>query len=252
MLVLVHAPVRVTRVRPRASTWSVVVQESLARQEDRHPPHGTYLAEHDARRGQEAVARCWVLDVAGDAGAADAPVASDQEAGGCRPDEARDRRCSTRCTNSGRGRREAVDPAGAAAQVDAADGAVHGAQRAAVLRAAQGLQPALPVVSTWTWSRRASCRHLSATTATGSSLGPTTCPVRAYPAEPSSRRRSQGEADERRPLHRGRHAGCAWASLKSFKKKDDDQEPPDDPGNPTVDFHGEKRTNETHESTRPS
>jgi transposase len=42
----------------------------------------------------------------------------------------------------------------------------------------------------------------------------------------------------------------SWASLKSFKKKDDDdQSPPDDPGNPTVDFHGEKRSNETHEST---
>jgi transposase len=42
----------------------------------------------------------------------------------------------------------------------------------------------------------------------------------------------------------------AWASLKSFKKKDDDDTtPPDDPGNPTVDFHGEKRGNDTHEST---
>jgi transposase len=43
----------------------------------------------------------------------------------------------------------------------------------------------------------------------------------------------------------------AAASLKSFKKKDDDDDtkPPDDPGNPSVDFHGEKRTNETHEST---
>ncbi len=42
----------------------------------------------------------------------------------------------------------------------------------------------------------------------------------------------------------------AAASLKSFKKKDDDDTtPPDDPGNPSVDFHGEKRTNETHEST---
>jgi transposase len=42
----------------------------------------------------------------------------------------------------------------------------------------------------------------------------------------------------------------AWASLKSFKAKGkDDQEPPDDPGNPTVNFHGEKRTNDTHEST---
>jgi transposase len=44
----------------------------------------------------------------------------------------------------------------------------------------------------------------------------------------------------------------AWASLKSFKKKGsskDDGTPPDDPGNPSVDFHGEKRSNETHEST---
>jgi transposase len=41
----------------------------------------------------------------------------------------------------------------------------------------------------------------------------------------------------------------AAASLKSFKKKDDDDmTPPDDPGNPTVDFRGEKRSNETHES----
>ena len=27
------------------------------------------------------------------------------------------------------------------------------------------------------------------------------------------------------------------------------QTPKDDPGNPTVNFHGEKRSNETHEST---
>lgn len=42
----------------------------------------------------------------------------------------------------------------------------------------------------------------------------------------------------------------AWASLKSFKRKD--QEPgraPDDPGNPTVNFHGERRSNDTHQST---
>jgi transposase len=41
----------------------------------------------------------------------------------------------------------------------------------------------------------------------------------------------------------------AWASLKSFQRKDRKDTPPDDPGNPTVDFHGEKRSNETHEST---
>jgi len=42
----------------------------------------------------------------------------------------------------------------------------------------------------------------------------------------------------------------AWASVKSFKKKGQkDTKPPDDPGNPTVNFHGEKRSNTTHEST---
>jgi transposase len=43
----------------------------------------------------------------------------------------------------------------------------------------------------------------------------------------------------------------AWASLKSFRAKDQPKPPkdPEDPGNPTVDFHGEKRSNATHEST---
>jgi transposase len=42
----------------------------------------------------------------------------------------------------------------------------------------------------------------------------------------------------------------AWASLKSFTRKDAGANcPPDDPGNPTVDFHGERRANATHHST---
>jgi len=44
----------------------------------------------------------------------------------------------------------------------------------------------------------------------------------------------------------------AWASLKSFRnkgEKPEDRPPPDDPGNPSVNFHGEKRGNETHAST---
>ena len=42
----------------------------------------------------------------------------------------------------------------------------------------------------------------------------------------------------------------AWASQKSFQRKDQSEKPPpDDPGNPTVDFHGERRSNETHAST---
>src|SRR5438876_3754188 len=41
----------------------------------------------------------------------------------------------------------------------------------------------------------------------------------------------------------------AWASLKSFQRQDAPPAPPDDPGNPTVDFHGERRSNTTHAST---
>jgi len=41
----------------------------------------------------------------------------------------------------------------------------------------------------------------------------------------------------------------AWAGQKSFRRKDQPPTPPDDPGNPTVDFHGERRANTTHQST---
>jgi transposase len=42
----------------------------------------------------------------------------------------------------------------------------------------------------------------------------------------------------------------AWASLKSFRARDAGPTgPPDDPGNPSVDFHGERRRNDTHAST---
>ena len=42
----------------------------------------------------------------------------------------------------------------------------------------------------------------------------------------------------------------SWASLKSLHPKDApaSSEPPDDPGNPTVSFHGQRRTNATHVS----
>ena len=44
----------------------------------------------------------------------------------------------------------------------------------------------------------------------------------------------------------------AWASLKSFRPKGEkpsDRPTDGDPSNPTVDFHGEKRSNATHRST---
>jgi len=46
----------------------------------------------------------------------------------------------------------------------------------------------------------------------------------------------------------------AWAGQKSFRRIDDDQQPPAASGeeggsNPTVNFHGESRSNDTHSST---
>jgi transposase len=41
----------------------------------------------------------------------------------------------------------------------------------------------------------------------------------------------------------------AWASQKSFRRRDTPPDPPDDPGNPTVNFRGDARKNDTHHST---
>jgi transposase len=41
----------------------------------------------------------------------------------------------------------------------------------------------------------------------------------------------------------------AWASQKSFRPRDDAEPPATASGNPSVDFHGERRTNETHQSS---
>ena len=41
----------------------------------------------------------------------------------------------------------------------------------------------------------------------------------------------------------------AWASLKSFRPKDGEEAPRSGDSNPSIDFHGEHRTNDTHQST---
>ncbi len=47
-----------------------------------------------------------------------------------------------------------------------------------------------------------------------------------------------------------RHADRAWASIKSFRRKDGGDEDPPGPGrNAERNFHKEKRSNETHQST---
>ncbi|HEY8130811.1 MAG TPA: IS5 family transposase [Thermoanaerobaculia bacterium] len=41
----------------------------------------------------------------------------------------------------------------------------------------------------------------------------------------------------------------AWASQKSFRRRETPRDTPDDPGNPTINFRGEQRKNDTHQST---
>ena len=56
--------------------------------------------------------------------------------------------------------------------------------------------------------------------------------------------------DLRRTFHGGRHAAGSLGESQelSTRKEGKPTPPPDDPGNPTVNFRGEKRSNETHES----
>src|SRR5216684_3148613 len=69
------------------------------------------------------------------------------------------------------------------------------------------------------------------------------------PRSPRPSRRGAGASAQPRPALDGTLIE-AWASHKSFKRKDRASEhPPDEPGNPTIDFHGEQRSNATHQST---
>jgi len=67
----------------------------------------------------------------------------------------------------------------------------------------------------------------------------------------SSRRIEKGvRCDDIRMVARSSSYGTllkAWASLKSFQPRDKQDNKPDDPGNPTVDFHGRSaRTTRTN------
>ena len=44
----------------------------------------------------------------------------------------------------------------------------------------------------------------------------------------------------------------AWASLKSFRPKDEGKPPTGGEKNPSIDFHGQTRSNDTHQSTTDS
>ena len=75
---------------------------------------------------------------------------------------------------------------------------------------------------------------------------------RARVSSHGRRRSARAEADQREHFTVDGTLIEAWASLKSLRPKGEkptDHTPPDDPGNPSVDFHGERRQNATHQST---
>ena len=72
--------------------------------------------------------------------------------------------------------------------------------------------------------------------------------AKEFLAQVVARARTQGLTSDEHFTVDGTLLG-AWAGAKSFQRKDGKTPPPpDDPGNPTVNFHGEKRSNQTHAS----
>ncbi len=144
------------------------------------------------------------------------------------------------------GHRPAVDSARAAAAGAAAAVALHDAQRAAA-DGGDRLQHPVSLV------RRA-----------GHGRGDLVADdLQQEPRPPACRATSPRRSSTRWSRRRGRPACCrtsisrstarCWrrgrASRASGRKARRPTEPPDDPGNPTVNFHGESRRNDTHQST---
>src|SRR5258708_13286181 len=122
--------------------------------------------------------------------------------------------------------------------------AVLGAKRTAVDGTA-GLQSAVPLVCGLEHGRRhLGCDrvHQESRAAAGWGHCRSLLPSRA-PAG------TRAESALGRALHRGWNATGSVGECESYQRKDaKNAVPPDDPGNATVDFHGEKRSNDTHAS----
>ena len=141
------------------------------------------------------------------------------------------------------GHRPAVDSARAVAARVAAAGALHDSQRAAA-DGGDRLQRAVSLVHrARAWTSRSGRRRPSARTATGCCRRRR---QRVLRRGGRSRRATAGLLSDEHFTVDGTLLE-AWASLKSFQRKDaGPTPPPDDPGNPTVNFHGETRKNDTH------
>ena len=132
-----------------------------------------------------------------------------------------------------------VGAAGALAARAAAAGAVLDSQRADADRAA-GVQPAVSLVRrAWRWTTRCGRRRPSRRIASACSRATS----RARSSRTSWRKRAAGACcrtstsrSMARCSRRGR--GRRVSSGRTSRR-----DPPDDPGNPTVNFHGERRSN---------
>ena len=141
--------------------------------------------------------------------------------------------------------RPPVDPARASAAGAAAAGAVFGAQRADADGAAASTTCCSAGLSASAWTtpcgRRRPSRRIG--------IGCWRATSRARSLKTWSRRHAAAACC--RPSTSRSMARC-WRrgrGRRAFKRKDQPSDPPDDPGNPTVNFHGERRSNQTHQST---
>ena len=140
--------------------------------------------------------------------------------------------------------RPAVDSAGEADPSFGAADAVHDPQRAAADGAARTSTSSTAGSWAWEWTTGCGIRRCTRRTVRGCCAARSTCASSTAVLEQA---REKGLLSEEHFTVDGTLIE-AWASQKSFQPKDRPKPPSDDPGNPSVDFRGQKRTNETHES----
>ena len=141
--------------------------------------------------------------------------------------------------------RPALDPAGALVARAAAAGALQRPQRAACSWSSWTTTCCSGGSWAWPWTIGSGTPRCSPRTGSGCSRGDI---AHAFFERVRAKAEQRGLLSDEHFTVDGTLID-AWASLKSFQRKDAPPTPPDDPGNPTVNFHGERRSNATHAST---
>ena len=140
--------------------------------------------------------------------------------------------------------RAPVDCAGEAAARAVAAGALHDPQRAAADGATR-LQPAVSLVR----GARDGRRRVVADDVHEESRSAARRRHRGRVLRRDRDPRRHGAAAVRRSFHRRRHVARGLGESQEFPAPGSRSRPPEAGGNPTVNFHRQRRTNETHRST---